>query len=215
MRTACEDLATPARIRHAAIEQFGRHGFDIGLRAIAEAAGVSLGLIRHHFGSKDGLRAACDDQILAEIREVEKRYAESPDFAGAALDNFTRVDEFQPMARYILQTLRAGGDFARAFVEQTITDAEAWMRQGEKQGVIRPSLDPAARARHLVLTKYGAMMLQFSLHGGDLDEAWSAFIDSQAVAGLELYTHGLFTDSEIFDRYLEHLEGPPGPGRAT
>lgn len=37
MRSA--DLTAHARIREAAIEQFGRHGFGVGLRAIAEAAG--------------------------------------------------------------------------------------------------------------------------------------------------------------------------------
>ena len=57
MRSA--DLTAAARIRDAAIEQFGEHGFGVGLRTIAEAAGVSAALVIHHFGSKDGLRKAC------------------------------------------------------------------------------------------------------------------------------------------------------------
>jgi AcrR family transcriptional regulator len=56
MRSA--DLTAAARIRDAAIEQFGQHGFGVGLRTIAEAAGVSAALVIHHFGSKDGLRKA-------------------------------------------------------------------------------------------------------------------------------------------------------------
>jgi TetR/AcrR family transcriptional regulator, regulator of cefoperazone and chloramphenicol sensitivity len=55
MRSA-DDLTAAARIRDAAIEQFGEHGFGTGLRAIAEAAGVSAALVIHHFGSKQGLR---------------------------------------------------------------------------------------------------------------------------------------------------------------
>ncbi|MGH3558484.1 MAG: TetR family transcriptional regulator, partial [Mycobacterium sp.] len=47
MRSA--DLTAAARIRDAAIEQFGRHGFGTGLRAVAEAAGVSAALVIHHF----------------------------------------------------------------------------------------------------------------------------------------------------------------------
>lgn len=66
MRSA--DLTAHARIREAAIEQFGRHGFGVGLRAIAEAAGVSAALVIHHFGSKEGLRKACDDFVAEEIR---------------------------------------------------------------------------------------------------------------------------------------------------
>lgn len=210
MRTAAGDLTAPARIRLAAIDQFGRHGFDIGVRAIAEAAGVSLGLIRHHFGSKDGLRAACDEQILHEIRELEHEYVESDDFAGAALDNILRADEFQPMARYILQTLRAGGDLARDFVERTIIDAENYLRIGEEKGEIKPTENPTARARHVVMTKYGALMLQHVLYGDDLDGAWNAFVDNQTLAGLEVYTHGLFTDSTILDQYRAFRDAPPG-----
>ena len=42
MRSA--DLTAAARIRDAAIEQFGQHGFRLGLRAIAEAIGERLGI---------------------------------------------------------------------------------------------------------------------------------------------------------------------------
>jgi len=51
-----DDLTAAARIRDAAIERFGEQGFSVGLRPIAEAAGVSAALVIHHFGSKDGLR---------------------------------------------------------------------------------------------------------------------------------------------------------------
>ena len=66
MRSA--DLTAAARIRDAAIEQFAQHGFAVGLRTIAEAAGVSAALVIHHFGSKEGLRKACDDYVAEEIR---------------------------------------------------------------------------------------------------------------------------------------------------
>ena len=41
MRSASDDRTAIARIRDAAIEQFGEQGFNVGLRTIAEAAGVS------------------------------------------------------------------------------------------------------------------------------------------------------------------------------
>lgn len=56
------------RIRDAALEVFAAHGTsDATLQMIAEAAGVSVGLIQHHFGSKDGLIAAVDGHALAVI----------------------------------------------------------------------------------------------------------------------------------------------------
>ena len=53
MRSAPEDRTAVARIRDAAIDQWGQHGFNVGLRSIAEAAGVSAALVIHHFGSKE------------------------------------------------------------------------------------------------------------------------------------------------------------------
>ncbi|MTL11753.1 TetR family transcriptional regulator, partial [Nocardia seriolae] len=47
-----DDLTTRARIRDAAITVFGEQGFGVGVRAIAAAAGVSPGLVNHHFGDR-------------------------------------------------------------------------------------------------------------------------------------------------------------------
>jgi AcrR family transcriptional regulator len=42
-----------------------RDGFQkTNLRAVAATAGVSAGLVIHHFGSKEKLRAAYDDHVL-------------------------------------------------------------------------------------------------------------------------------------------------------
>ncbi len=48
---------------------FGTEGFAASVRAVATRAEVSRGLLNHHFGSKDGLRAACDEHVLRVIRE--------------------------------------------------------------------------------------------------------------------------------------------------
>jgi TetR/AcrR family transcriptional regulator, regulator of cefoperazone and chloramphenicol sensitivity len=64
-----EDLTSRARIRDSALEQFALHGFDgATIRGIAEAAGVSPGLVQHHFRSKEALRRACDDAVLDLVR---------------------------------------------------------------------------------------------------------------------------------------------------
>ena len=78
MRSA-DDLTAVARIRDAAIDQVGQHGFNVGLRAIAQAAGVSAALVIHHFGSKDGLLRACDDYIAEQIREAKSESLRSAD----------------------------------------------------------------------------------------------------------------------------------------
>ncbi|HLU96030.1 MAG TPA: TetR/AcrR family transcriptional regulator [Thermobifida alba] len=60
-----DDLTARARIRLAALALFARQGFaGTSLRVIAAEAGVSHALVRHHFGSKEGLRAAVDEDVL-------------------------------------------------------------------------------------------------------------------------------------------------------
>jgi len=82
---AFEDLTARARIREAAIRLFAEHGVEeTAVLDIAKEAGVSGGLIRHHFGSKDGLRVACDTYVCSELvrfklEALEKGKAD-PDF---------------------------------------------------------------------------------------------------------------------------------------
>ena len=56
---------TKRRILEAASELFAERGFEgTSVRQIAAAANVSLGMIRHYYGSKDGLHRACLDSAL-------------------------------------------------------------------------------------------------------------------------------------------------------
>lgn len=51
------------------MKEFGDKGFKAAtMKSIAAAAGVSVGLVQHHFGTKDGLRAACDERLLDTLR---------------------------------------------------------------------------------------------------------------------------------------------------
>ena len=59
------DLTGRARIRNAGLHLFAANGFaGTPLRSIAAEAGVAIGLISHHFGSKDGLREAVESWII-------------------------------------------------------------------------------------------------------------------------------------------------------
>ena len=56
---------TKRRILTAASELFSDHGYEgTSVRQIASGAGVSLGMIRHYFGSKEGLYRSCIDGVF-------------------------------------------------------------------------------------------------------------------------------------------------------
>ena len=61
-RVGAVELTTVERIRNAALRIVAVQGVaGTSLRAVAAAAGVSLGLVQHHFATKAGLIKAVDD----------------------------------------------------------------------------------------------------------------------------------------------------------
>src|SRR5690348_1863963 len=96
-----DDRTAIARIRDAAIQQFGERGFAVGLRSIAEAAGVSAGLVIHHFGSKDGLRKACDEFIAEEIRTSKEAALQANDPA-TWFAELASIESYAPMMAYLV-----------------------------------------------------------------------------------------------------------------
>ncbi|MGK9272579.1 TetR family transcriptional regulator [Williamsia muralis] len=64
-RASDEDLTAKARIRNAALDLYAEHGEDrVSMRAVAAAAGVAVGLVQHHFKTKDGLRVAVEQLVV-------------------------------------------------------------------------------------------------------------------------------------------------------
>ena len=210
-----EDLTARARIRDAAIARFGRDGFRAPVRAIAEDAGVSAALVIHHFGSKDALRAECDEHILTVIRE-QKSAAVSMASPADTIGLLASVQEYAPLFAYMVRSLLDGGALAAHFVDGLVSDAEAYLDAGVEAGTIRESLDPPGRARQVAATQVGLLVLSHldSAVGRGVAPtespaaAMSELVDRSMLAGLELYTHGLFTDSSYLDAYLDYKEKP-------
>jgi AcrR family transcriptional regulator len=201
MRSA--DLTATARIRDAALEQFGQHGFGVGLRTIAEAAGVSAALVIHHFGSKEGLRKACDDYVAEEIRSSKSETLQSNDpatwFAAMA-----EIESYAPMMAYLVRSMQSGGELATMLWQRMIDNAEDYMDDGVRAGTIRPSRDPHARARYLALAGGGAFLLYLQMHETptDLKAVLRDYSRDMVLPALEIYTEGLMADRTMFDAFL-------------
>jgi AcrR family transcriptional regulator len=202
---------TAERILDAAILRFGRDGFSAGLRAVAADAGVTAGLVVHHFGSKDGLRKACDARVLEVIRS-EKLKATTGSVSGIA--QLAQIEELAPYALYSLRSVQSGGELGTAFVEHMCQDAVDYLEAGVRAGTIKPSRDPAARARYLTYQGLGALLLWMSLRQGslELDEFRTELrrlSNEITLPALELFTDGLFVDRTLLDDYLMYVCDPP------
>jgi len=209
VRIANDDLAAHARIRNAAVELFGRDGFGVGLRAIADAAGVSLGLIRHHFGSKEELRAACDAYVLEEIRALKEEQATSDNPATTMLTRMAEVEELGSVVQYLTRALSDGGPLAREFLERMVADAEDYVTHAVENGLIVPSVDEKARARFLTLAVVGGMQLDAVLSDSPPWESWRRWAEWSTLPALELYTQGLLADRRMLEAYMTYMKDPP------
>jgi AcrR family transcriptional regulator len=198
-----DDLTATARIRDAAIEQFGQQGFDVGLRVIAKAAGVSAALVIHHFGSKDGLRKACDDFVAETIRASKSESIQSSDPA-AWFAQMADIESFAPQMAYLVRSMQAGGELAKMLWRNMIDNAGQYMDEGVRAGTIKPSPDPKARARYLAMTGGGGFLLYLQLHDDptDLRAVLHDYAQDMVLPALEIYTKGLMTDSTMYDAFL-------------
>jgi len=73
-RAGDQDLTAKARIRNAALDLYASQGEDrTSMRAIAAAAGVTVGLLVHHYGTKDRIRDAVEELIVDYFRQAIAR----------------------------------------------------------------------------------------------------------------------------------------------
>ncbi|MFX0577488.1 TetR family transcriptional regulator [Nocardia nepalensis] len=198
------ELTTAARIRDAAIVVFGENGFQVGVRAIAAAAGVSPGLVNHHFGSKDGLRAVCDERVLQLIREQKWKTATETNVAKGMLAAMAEIEAYGPLVAYMVRSLQTGGPMAESLLEHMISDAEEYIQAGVDAGTIKPSRNPAARARYLTTVNVGATVMYFTLlqqrgEKFDYGKVVREMTEEFAFPAVELYAQGFLTDPTILD----------------
>lgn len=156
---AFEDLTGRARIRDAALRLFAERGVDgTTVRDIAREAGVSFGLIRHHFGSKEDLRAACDAYVLAQLMRLKEEA-----IPGGQLGNAGFISSAQPaalaMLRYYARSMLDGSPAADAMFAEVVGLGERWLAE-HHQGQMA---DPTAYAALLVAMELGALMLREQL----------------------------------------------------
>ncbi|HKJ12882.1 MAG TPA: TetR family transcriptional regulator [Ornithinimicrobium sp.] len=194
-----DDRTTAARIRDAALALFGERGFPrTTVRAIAERAGVSPGLVVHHFGSKDGLRDAVDDALVEHIR--------SDKFA--AMTGAMSVDErtlresardHAPAMAYLARAMTEDAQVGRHLYDRLYRDALNNMRAGEEAGLIRSTDDAPARAAALLNASLGQNLLRHHLlRVLDIEDPIEGYLRI-ARPLLDVYTDGLFTDTRMRD----------------
>jgi AcrR family transcriptional regulator len=171
MRSAPDDRTARAVIRDEALRLFAERGPDaVTVRQIAAAAGVSPGLVSHHFGSKDGLREAVDAHVLAMfgamLGELTSADLHDPGAAGSLAEAVVRhLPPDSPVPGYLRRLLLAGGDSGRELFRRLYDGSRAALDAMSGAGLAAPGADPAVRAAILMSNDLAVLLLREQLTG--------------------------------------------------
>lgn len=194
-----DDRTAKARIRDAAIVCISEHGVTATTaRKVATTAGVSPGLVIHHFGSMEGLRAACDEFVASTIEQQKLGVMSS----GPGLDVLAALRQADAghLVGYLAAVLSEDSPMVEKLIDDMVDDAEGYLTKGVESGMLKPSDDVRGRAVMLALWGLGSLVLHQHLKrllGVDLTDP--DFMESPHLAAYvrpiyEIYSEGIFTD---------------------
>jgi AcrR family transcriptional regulator len=189
-----EDLTARARIRDAALKHFAEHGFARAtIRGIARTAGVSSGLVRHHFGSKEGLRQACDEYVLGALRRVNEQVMDDDQVANPVVASAARR-AVTPLQTYVARALVDGSATASALFDETVTMTARWFSHADESRTEPPATDERTRAALIIAMKLGIPLLHEHVSRILGVDMFSPEGDRRIVlALLDIYSHPLIS----------------------
>ncbi|MFJ3530032.1 TetR/AcrR family transcriptional regulator [Streptomyces sp. NPDC090132] len=196
---AHEDLTGRARLRRCALELFAERGFEAtSTRAVAAAAGLSPALVTRHFGSKVGLRAAVDEEVLGRIGEaLAGAGAGSGDLMASLGDVSAQLFGADPVLRgYLRQVLLEDSEASADLFARLLRGARGELERLAAAGGVRTDSEAQTWAPFQILCLVlGPLLLERVMQPG-LDRPMFApeVLDQRSAANQRLLLHGLFGD---------------------
>jgi AcrR family transcriptional regulator len=159
-----EESSTTERIRNAALKSFATYGTSAtSLRSVAAAAGVSVGLVQHHFANKAGLIKAVDDHVLGLVIA-----AIAPPVPGPPADSIaemgsrvTRMVAEQPdIVDYLGRALIDGSPLGTTIFDTLAAFGIARWTQRDERAETRPDTDITWAALNALVLPLGTIILR-------------------------------------------------------
>lgn len=156
---------TRERIVNAAIECYAQQGVsNTPLRAVADAANVSVGLIQHHFGNKAGLTAAVDEEVIrifGESLESEPMPGPPADHLVELRGRFAQLVLDHPVVMdYVAHALSQGEEIGKVIFDGLLRISEAQGDKFDEHGLVREDLDLLWATINPLILRVGAIILR-------------------------------------------------------
>ncbi len=193
-----DDFTARARLRQAALELFALRGYrGASVRAIADRAGVSPGLVVHHFGSKDGLRRAVDAWMVQEFSDALAQVpsgvppSELSAGVGAAVADVIGSDAH--LRGYLRRSLSEDSAASAALFQRFVELADAELGHLRAADGLQDGVDPLWAPYQVVFLIVGPLLLEPLIQRRQADPVFGAdVIRRRSAANLRLLSHGIF-----------------------
>jgi TetR/AcrR family transcriptional regulator, regulator of cefoperazone and chloramphenicol sensitivity len=198
MCAAKTDLTAAARIRETAMRLFAERGAAVvTIREIASASGVSPSLVMHHYGSKDGLKAAVDrratalvEAFFSEVADSEHGGVAAPSLAAAMAD---RLEQEPVLPAYLRRLLVDGGPPADSIFQAMFAATVSGLEALQAAGLVRPAIEDRVRAAFLLVNDLALVLLRDQIRGVlGADPLSKAGMPPWTAEVLDVYAHGVF-----------------------
>ena len=153
---------------------FAERGFDgVTVRDISTAAGVSVGLINHHFGSKEGLREAVDRYFISQFEEAltaeptaDGRSVSAQDVGLDDLADWVEqwigrhIDDWDASKAYMRRALLEGNDWGTSLFERFYNVVRTSVDRMDALGNLRSDVDRLWLPFLIMYLEVGTLLLE-------------------------------------------------------
>jgi AcrR family transcriptional regulator len=150
------------RIRTAALHLFAAQGIAAtSLRAVARTAGVSVGLVQHHFTSKAGLVEAVDAEVLRAVSAMAAEPISEPGDPVAEVGHrvATLIAEQPDVVNYLSRALVDGRSLGAMMFDALVASGAARWNGLYDHDQTRPDLDLLWAPLHPLILALGTLIL--------------------------------------------------------
>ena len=181
-RATGEDLTAKARIRNAAMDLYAQQGEDrTSMRAIADAAGVTVGLLVHHYGTKDRIRDAVEQLVVDHFAAAIAAAPDAGDpraVARARNESVARMlGEHPEVVNYLRRALLEPAD-RRGFLLERLTElTRSEIVTLRASGMASVSRSESAQVVDVLVDQLGRLFLQPLV-----DASWAYLVGDDATA---------------------------------
>lgn len=147
-RTTPRAAAGRDKLLLVAMRLFAERGFDsVTVRDIAGEAGVSVGLINHHFESKDGLRQAVDDYFIQRTGAAIERAIRVTGLDADRVEEYQRrwIETAEPewphFLGYLRRAIMEANPWGQSLVRRYYDSIRQMVDRFDAQGMVRDDVD--------------------------------------------------------------------------